>query len=155
MVGLGLACARCMKAALILAMLALTASCQTKDNHAEQELLKVERDFAAAVLSNNAEAIGKFLTDDWAIVDADGGIIDKARFLGAIKSGTLVHEEMELDDMTVRAHEDSAVVTTITSTKVRFAGQEFATQERATDFFIKREGRWQCVFSQLTTFKKK
>lgn len=134
---------------------ALSVSCQMRDNHAEEELLKVERDFAAAVLSNDVDVIGKFLTDDWAIVDADGGVIDKARFLGAIKSGTLVHEEMELDDMTVRAHGDSAVVTTITSTKGKFAGREFATQERATDFFVKRNGRWQCVFSQLTKFTKK
>ena len=140
---------------LMLVAVALTVSCQRKDNHAEEELLKVERDFAAAVLNNDADAISKFLTDDWAIVDADGGVIDKGRFLGAIKSGTLVHEEMELDDMTVRAHGDGAVVTTITSTKGKFVGREFATRERATDFFVKQNGHWQCVFSQLTKFNKK
>jgi len=144
-----------MKRALTLVFVPLIISCQMKSSGPEQGLLKVERDFAAAVLSNDADAIGKFLTDDWAIVDADGGVIDRARFLSAIKSGTLVHEEMELDDLTVRAHGDSAVVTTITSTKGRFAGQEFTTQERATDFFVKRDGRWRCAFSQLTTFKKK
>jgi ketosteroid isomerase-like protein len=144
-----------MKRALALLTLSLTLSCHTRSNHAEEELLKVEKEFAKAVLSNDAEAIGKFLTDDWAIVDADGGVIDKARFLSVIKSGTLVHEEMELDDMTVRAFGDSAVVTTITSTKGKFASQEFTTQERATDFFVKRGDRWQCLFSQLTTFKKK
>lgn len=144
-----------MRRALALLALSLTVSCHPSGNHSEEELLKIERDFAKAVLSNDAEAIGKFLSDDWAIVDADGGVIDKARFLGAIKSHTLVHEEMALDDLSARVHGDSAVVTTITSTKGRFAMQEFATQERATDFFVKRDGRWQCVFSQLTTFKKK
>ena len=141
-----------MKRCLALAICALTIACQ---KHTEEELLKVERDFATAILSNDADAIGKFLTEDWAIVDSDGGVIEKARFLGAIKSKTLVHEEMELDDLAVRAHGDSAVVTTITSTKGRFAGQEFAARERATDFFVKRNGRWQCAFSQLTTFQKK
>ena len=144
-----------MKRCLALAICALTIACQTRSKHTEEELLKVERDFATAVLSNDADAIGKFLTEDWAIVDADGGVIEKARFLDAIKSKTLVHEEMELDDLAVRAHGDTAVVTTITSTKGRFAGQEFAARERATDFFVKRNGRWQCAFSQLTTFKKK
>lgn len=143
-----------MKRMLALAICALAIGCQ-RGNHAEEELLKVERDFTTAVLSNDADAISKFLSDDWAIVDADGRVIDKARFLEAIKSGTLVHEEMELDDLTVRAHGDSAVVTTITSTKGRFAKQEFATQERATDFYVKRDGRWLCVFSQLTTFHRK
>ena len=144
-----------MKRALTVLLLSLTLSCQTRSNHAREELLKVERDFAAAVLSNDVDAIGKFLTDDWAIVDADGGVIDKGHFLSVIKSGTLVHEEMELDDMTVRAYGDSAVVTTITSAKGNFAGQKFTTRERATDFFVKRDGRWQCVFSQLTRFERK
>jgi ketosteroid isomerase-like protein len=144
-----------MKRVLLLLTFSLTLSCHTRSNDLQEELLKVERDFATAVLSNDVDAIGKFLTDDWAIVDADGGVIDKAHFLSVIKSGTLVHEEMELDDLTVRAHGDSGVVTTITSTKGKFAGQEFTTQERATDFLVKRDGRWQCVFSQLTKFHKK
>ena len=144
-----------MKRVLLLLTFSLTLSCHTRSNDVQEELLKVERDFATAVLSNDVDAIGKFLTDDWAIVDADGGVIDKTHFLSVIKSGTLVHEEMELDDLTVRAHGDSGVVTTITSTKGKFAGQEFTTQERATDFFVKRDGRWQCVFSQLTKFHKR
>jgi ketosteroid isomerase-like protein len=144
-----------MKRVLLLLTFSLTLSCHTRSNDVQEELLKVERDFATAVLSNDVDAIGKFLTDDWAIVDADGGVIDKAHFLSVIKSGTLIHEEMELDDLMVRAHGDSGVVTTITSTKGKFTGQEFATQERATDFFVKRDGRWQCLFSQLTKFNKK
>jgi ketosteroid isomerase-like protein len=144
-----------MKRALALLTLSLTLSCHHRSNQPEAEILKLERDFAKAVLSNDADAIGRFLTDDWAIVEADGGVVDKARFLSAIKSGTLVHEEMELDDLTVRAYPDSAVATTITSTKGTYAGKEFTARERATDFFVKRDGRWRCAFSQLTTFKNK
>jgi ketosteroid isomerase-like protein len=120
-----------------------------------QELLKVETDFAKAVISNDADAIGKFLGDDWEIIDPDGNIIDKARFLRAIRSGTLTHELMESEGMNVRSYGDSVIVTALTRTKGRFAGQEFTTQERATDVFVKRNGRWQCVFSQLTKFNKK
>ena len=107
------------------------------------------------MVSNDAEAIGKFLADNWEIVDPDGNIIDKRRFLSVIKAGTLTHERMESEGMNVRSYGDSAVVTALTKTKGKFAGQEFTTQERATDFFVKRNGRWQCVFSQLTTLKKK
>jgi len=34
-------------------------------------------------------------------------------------------------------------------------GQDFTTQERATDVLVKKDGRWQAVFSQLTRFNKK
>jgi len=144
-----------MKQAIALLILALTVSCQTKRDKAEGELLRLEREFASAVLSNDPNAIGKFLADDWVIVDADGGIIDKARFLSAIKSGNLVHEDMELDDMTVRVYGDSAVVTTITLSGGKYMGQEFSTRERATDFFVRRGGQWLCEFSQLSQFKPK
>ena len=144
-----------MKRLLILAMFAFTVSCQMKSNDGTEELINLEKDFEQAVVANDAEAIGKFLADDWVIIDPEGSIIDKAHFLGVIKLGALTHEMMESDDMNVRTYGDSAVVTAPTPTKGRFAGQEFTTRERATDVFVKQGGRWQCAFSQLTKFNKK
>jgi ketosteroid isomerase-like protein len=144
-----------MKQALPVLIFAFTISCQMQSNDPNSELLKWEKDFAEAVVSNNADAIGKFLADDWVIIDPEGGFIDKPRFLSVIKSGMLSHELMESDDVQVRAYGDCAVVTALTKTKTKFSGQEFTTQERATDVFVKRAGRWQCVFSQLTKFKPK
>jgi ketosteroid isomerase-like protein len=144
-----------MKPILALLICAFTVACQMKSGDAESELLKLEKDFAQAVVSNDAEAIGKFLSDDWVIIDPDGNVIDKARFLGVIKSGQLTHEMMESEEAKVRSYGDSAVVMAIMKSKGKFAGQEFATRERASDVFVKRDGHWQCVFSQLTTLKKK
>ena len=139
---------------LILATFALTVSCRMKSD-VKEELLKWESDFEKAVVANDAEAIGKCLADDWVIVDPNGEIIDKARFLSVIKSGVLTHELMESEDRQVRSYGDCVVVTALTKTKGKFAGREFTTQERATDIFVKQGGRWQCVFSQLTKFSKK
>jgi len=121
----------------------------------EEELLKLEKEFARAIVKNEAEAIGQFVADDWVIIDADGGRIDKSRFLGAVKSGVLIHEMMESDDVGVRIYGDTAVVSGLTRTKGKFMGRDFSTQERATDVFVMQNGRWQCVFSQLTRFIKK
>jgi len=121
----------------------------------EEELLKLEKEFARAIVKNDAEAIGQFVADDWVIIDADGGRIDKSRFLGAVKSGVLIHEMMESDDVGVRIYGDTAVVSGLTRTKGKFMGRDFSTQERATDVFVMQNGRWQCVFSQLTRFTKK
>ena len=121
----------------------------------EEELLKLEKEFALAIVKNDAEAIGQFVADDWVIIDADGGRIDKSRFLGAVKSGVLIHEMMESDDVGVRIYGDTAVVSGLTRTKGKFMGRDFSTQERATDVFVMQNGRWQCVFSQLTRFTKK
>ena len=121
----------------------------------EEELLKLENEFAKAVTDNDADAVDGLLADDWIIVDPDGGIIDKARFLGVIKSGALSHEMMESADLRVRLYGNSAVVTGLTTTKGKFMGQDFTSCERATDIFVKQNDRWQCVFTQLTRFTKK
>lgn len=144
-----------MKQALTLTIFALTISCEMKSNDVEQQLKAWETDFAKAIVSNDADAIGKFLADDWVIIDPDGGFIDRARFLDVIKSGILTHDLMESEDVQIRNYGDTAVLTALTKTKAKFAGHEFTTEERASDVFVKRDGRWQCVFSQLTTFKKK
>jgi ketosteroid isomerase-like protein len=121
----------------------------------QDELLKLEKDFAQAVVKNDADAIDGFLADDWIVVDPDGGIIDKTRFLGVIRSGALSHESMESADWRVRLYGNSAVVTGLTTTKGKFMGQDFTSCERATDVFVKQDDRWLCVFTQLTRFNKK
>lgn len=120
----------------------------------EEDFLKLEKEFTQAIVKNDPEAIERFVADDWIIINADGGIIDKERFLEVIKSGALTHEMMESDDIRVRVYGDSAIVSALTRTKGKFMSQEFSTHERATDVFIRQDGRWRCVLSQLTRFTK-
>ena len=121
----------------------------------EEELLKLEKAFAEAIVKNDVEAIGRFVADDWIIIEPYGEIVDRTRFFEVIKSGALTHDAMESEDFRVRVYGDSAVVTAITCAKGKFMGQEFSTHERATDVFVRRDGRWQCVLTHLTGFSKK
>lgn len=121
----------------------------------ETELTNLEKEFAQAIMSNNAKAVEPFLAADWVIIDPDGGLIDKSRFLAVIDSGALSYETMESEDFRVRVYGDTAVVTALTKTNGKFMGQGFNTQERATDVFVKWDGRWQFVISHLTRFTKK
>jgi len=121
----------------------------------EKELLQLEDEFARAVASNDADALDKLLADDWIIVEPDGGIIDKARFLEVIRSGALSHESMESTDSKIRVYGSTALVTGLTTSEGKFMGQDFTSCERATDIFVKQADRWQCVFTQLTRFTKK
>ena len=116
----------------------------------QEELLTFEREFTEAVAGNDVAAIGRFVADDWVIVDADGRVIDRSGFLNVIESGALSHESMESTDVEVRLHGNTAVVTGITTSKGQFMGQGFTTRERATDVLAVLDGRWLCVFSQLT-----
>jgi ketosteroid isomerase-like protein len=116
----------------------------------QDELLKLETAFAQAIVKNDADAVGRFTADDWIVIDTDGRIIDRTRFLGVIKSGVLTHELLESQDARVRVYGNAAVLTAIMTSKGTFNGQDFTSQERATDVFVKQDGRWQCVLTHLT-----
>ena len=120
-----------------------------------EELLELEKAFAQAIVSNDLEGIGRLVADDWIIIDPNGDVVDRTRFLEVIKSGALTHKMMESEDLRVRVYGDSAVVTAVTRTRGKFMKQEFSAQERATDVFVKRDERWQCVLTHLTRFPKK
>jgi len=125
------------------------------DRVTQDEILEVEREFGEAMIRNDADAVGRFLSDDWIIIDPDGGVIDKSRFLAVIKSGALKHEAMDSEDIRVRTYPNAATVTAVTHTWTKYLGKEFTTHERATDVFVKKNGQWQCVFTHLTTLTKK
>src|SRR5436853_6503185 len=116
-----------------------------KDRVAQEAILELERRFGEAMIRNDADAIGRLLSDDWIIIDPDGGVIDRSRFLAVIKSGALKHEAMDFEDIRVRTYPNTAIVTAVTSTKSDYLGKEFKTRERATDVFVEKDGRWQCV----------
>ncbi|OLD02308.1 hypothetical protein AUG19_07390 [archaeon 13_1_20CM_2_54_9] len=107
------------------------------------------------MIQNDADAIGRFLSDDWIIIGPDGGVIDKSRSLGVIKSGALRHEAMDSEDIRVRTYVNTATVTAVTGSKSKYLGGEFTARERATDVFVKKNGQWQCVLTHLTTLTKK
>ena len=121
----------------------------------EEELLKLEKEFAETIMRNDLEGLGRIVADDWIIIDPNGEIVNRARFFEVIKSGSLTHDMMESEDLRVRVYGDSAVVTALIRTKGKFMGQEFSTQERATDAFVRRDGRWRCVLTHLTRVAEK
>jgi ketosteroid isomerase-like protein len=129
---------------------ARTSKVEDMNEESTNELLKIEQDFQQAILENNAEAIERFVSDDWIIVNSDGKIVDKDRFLAVVKSGALTHHTMQLDEPRVRVHGDTGVVTGRARSAGKFIGAEFTTLELATDVFVKMAGQWRCILTHLT-----
>jgi ketosteroid isomerase-like protein len=125
------------------------------DDRVRKELQNLDKEWCAAIVKNDAEAIGRFMLDDWVIIGPEGNVIDRGRFLAVIKSGDLVHESMESDDWRVHVYGDSAVVTAQVKSKGKYQGQGFATHERSTSVFVRKGEHWQCALTQLTPITKK
>ena len=116
-----------------------------------QELLDLARAWDAAMVSNDAAAIGAFMADDWIIIGPDGSIGDRTRFLALVASGDLTHDVMTTEDPIVRVYGDTAVVIAHGISGGTWQGTPFSTQERATSVFVRRDGIWRCVVTHLST----
>lgn len=123
-------------------------------NDTAKELMKIEKDWARAFETNDAAAVGNYVADDWSIIGSDGSVLDRATFLGFIKSGSLTHSKMELDEASVRVYGDAALVTARGTSAGKFKGKAFKEVERLTDFFVRQNGQWKCVLTQLTRLQK-
>ncbi len=114
------------------------------------ELIRLEKDWAQAIVQNDAEAIGRFMADDWTIVGSDGNVSDKATFLRLVKSGTLTHDVMEADDIKVRVYGDTAVITARGVSGGNYCGHAFREVERVSDVYVRQDGQWRCVLTHLS-----
>lgn len=139
------------KAALApIALFLLAQSAIAANLPAQTAVTKAEARLTQAILANDATRVRSLVTADWTIVDSDGHLIARDRFLQVIQLGVLKHQKMETRDVQVRLYANSAIVTGITSTVGTYDGKPFTTEERSTDFFVMQHGRWFCAFTQLT-----
>ena len=74
------------------------------------ELITVVREWDRAMVENDADAIGRYMAEDWVIIGPDGRIGDRAAFLGLVRSGVLSHDVMESHELQIRLYGSAAVV---------------------------------------------
>ena len=115
-----------------------------------EELLAVIHEWDRAMVENDAEAIGRYMADDWTIIGSDGSVGGKETFLGLVKSGALSHDVMESHDVSVRIYGDTAVVTARGVSGGKYQGQPFREVERVTCVFVRQQRQWRCVLTHLS-----
>ncbi|MEJ7623552.1 MAG: nuclear transport factor 2 family protein [Pyrinomonadaceae bacterium] len=120
----------------------------------EKELIEVGARWALAMVTNDADAIGVFMDDDWIIV-SERGIATKRQFLSFVESGQLTHSLFEMSgDARTRIYGDTAVLTCRVTNTAHFGGQELDADEWTSDVFVKKDGNWLCVLSHITPVDK-
>lgn len=55
---------------------------------------QIENNFNKAVISNNVEEIKDCITEDWVLIDSQGGIISQERFFSVLEQNLLSHSTM-------------------------------------------------------------
>lgn len=118
------------------------------------EVRTVAHAWDRAMVENDPEAIGRYMSDDWAIIGPDGSIGDKASFLALVRSGALSHDVMEAEDMTVRVYGETAVMVARGVSGGSYQGRAFLERERVSCVFVREAGQWRCVLTHLSRLQE-
>lgn len=120
----------------------------------EQQIREMSGRWAAAIVANDADAIGAFMADEWTMV-SDRGISTKEHFLSFVRSGALTHSSFDLvGEPRISLYGDVAIVACRATNTAQFDGQQYDADEWTTDVLVKREGRWLGVHSHITNVNK-
>jgi ketosteroid isomerase-like protein len=130
---------------------------QTQTQGVEQELIKLENECMEAVVKHDQASIEKLdrmLADEF-VMTFDGSNFTKAQLFEFIKTREDEILSYEIDEWKVGVYGDAAVVMARNTLKMRSAGKETTSQNRFTDTWVKRDGRWQCVTAHNSTVPQK
>ena len=115
------------------------------------DALIADRQFFAALIDRDAQAVDQILGDDFVLIDVmSGSMITKAEFLAAIDLGQVTFEAIEPAENRVRHYQGTAVITGRTKMKGQLAGKPFAVSSRYTHVFVSQQSEWRLVSAQGT-----
>ena len=109
---------------------------------AETQLKKLEREWFAAVVKNDAVALNRIFADDFTAINSDGSVIGKAEMVKMFSSGKFKLDEIKSEEFKLRLYGTTAVVNG-RSTYIR-DGKPLGSSSH-TEVWVKRAGVWKAV----------
>jgi ketosteroid isomerase-like protein len=138
-----------MKKLLLLAICLLPALSVFTQSKAEREVSDTVKQWASSIVSRDMDALGKILADDIVITDYNGKVRGKTEELEILKPSPDVKTiSVENEDVKIKVHGKTAVVTARTIMVFNIGGRDTAMSMRYTAVFVKRDRRWQIVALQ-------
>jgi uncharacterized protein (TIGR02246 family) len=129
---------------------AAAAAAASPTENVEQALIKLEREWAEALVKADTATLDRVMADDWSMTTWDGKTQTKAQSIAEIKSGASKFEAASVDNIKVRVFGDAAVVTLTQTEKSQERGKDSSGRYLYTDVWVKRDGKWQAVATHGT-----
>jgi len=100
-------------------------------------------------INHDADAMGKMLDSDFVLTDYDRTVMSKGQFLASVRDTSNQLTVEVSTDMKLHRHGDTVIVVGATREKGTEKGKPYTHQGRFTDTWIKKDGQWLCIASQL------
>ena len=126
-----------------------------QNSDAEQALIKIQHDWAEARIKGDSSYTGRLEAKNCTVVWPDGSIVNKREDLKSM-SGDIVFAEFKIDDLQVRLYGDAGVVVGQGTIRAHEGNQNLLGGKFVwTDTFVKQNGAWKVVASQVTPVLEK
>ena len=114
----------------------------------DADILAVSAARDEALVANDAEAIGGFMSDDWVYVGPTGAT-PKSDIVGWIATQRLAHHTMRaIEPPRVASYGDTVIVTAHKASSGIWDGIAYTADEWISEVYVRRSERWLCVLSQ-------
>ena len=122
-----------------------------KNNSAdEQALIKIQHEWAEARMKGDSSYTRRLEAENCTVVWPDGSIVNKREDLKSM-TGDIVFAEFKIDDLQVRLYGDTAIVVGQGTIRAHEGNQNLLGGKFVwTDTFVKQNGAWKVVASQVT-----
>jgi len=120
----------------------------------ETKIIALENLWNQVQINHDADAMGKMLDSDFVLTDYDGSVMSKTQFLASIRDNSIQLTVEVSTDMKLHRHGDTVIVVGATHEKGTEKGKPFSHVGRFTDTWIKKDGQWLCIASQLSLIGK-
>ncbi len=120
----------------------------------ETKIIALENLWNQMQINHDADAMGKMLDSDYVFTDYDGSVMTKSQFLATIGDKSIQVTVEVSENMKLYRHGDTVIIIGSTREKGTEKGKPFSHLGRFTDAWIKKDGQWLCIASQLSLIGK-
>ena len=117
----------------------------------EQALRQIQHQWADARLKRDSSFPSQIEADDFTVVWPDGQIINKQGDVESYETGGASFSEFKIIDLNVRFYGDTAIVVGQGSIKGHTPTKDLSGNYVWTDTFVKQNGAWKAVASQVSS----
>ena len=137
--------------ALLLSAISLSQLCaaDAARSSEEEQLKKIEQDWADAYVKRDTAFVQRITADDFAFVGPDGNVVKKDEYVKSM-TGDTVFTEFKLENLNVRTYGNAAVVIGTCTIKAKAKDEDESGQYSFTDVFVKQNGEWKAVSGHVT-----
>jgi ketosteroid isomerase-like protein len=103
-----------------------------------------------ATMAKDIAALGDLVTDDYLLVNSDATTQDKRSYLADFEKPDFRIDPFTIEQPAYRIHGDTAMTGGVVTLDWTLAGRHESRRLRIAHMWVKREGRWRIVYTQLT-----